>query len=178
MLSDAIIEDFENQEITEHTSPKRRIFCLHKLDCNSWLEVALTMKIAQIISCCTILVSLLISCSVAEDSTDTDSDTIEYGYENKRNSEGDFVIDDLEYEYEEVIGEDIPKNIIPFHKHPGVYVIDLEGILYALDSDNGEILWAKKVSDKLMKVTEAPPPPMNYGESGNGTFLQRMIILI
>lgn len=124
------------------------------------------------------MVSLLISCSVAEDSTDTDSDTIDYGYDHKGSSEGDLVIDDLEYEYEEVIGEDIPKNIIPFHKHPGVYVIDLEGILYALDSDNGEILWAKKVSDKLMKVTEAPPPPMNYGEAGNGTFLQRMIVFI
>ena len=131
------------------------------------------MNIRQIVLYCTILLSLLISYAVAIDPTESDDDSIDSEYEIKSRNEEDLVVDDLEYDFEEVIGEDVPKNIIPFHKHPGVYVIDLEGILYALDSDNGEILWAKKISDKIIKVTEAPPPPMNYGEPMNGTSLQR-----
>ena len=131
------------------------------------------MKIRQIVLYCTILLSLLISYAVAIDPTESDDNSIDSEYEIKSRNEEDLVVDDLEYDFEEVIGEDVPKNIIPFHKHPGVYVIDLEVILYALDSDNGEILWAKKISDKIIKVTEAPPPPMNYGEPLNGTSLQR-----
>lgn len=132
------------------------------------------MKIERVVFFCTILLSLLISCTVADDSGGVESDTVDYEYEISVNPTDDLEIADVEYDYEEVVGEDVPKNIIPFHKHPGVYAIDLEGVLYALDADNGEILWAKKVSDKIIKVTEAPPPPMNYGEPTNGTSLQRI----
>ena len=81
-------------------------------------------------------------------------------------------MEEVEYEYETVVGEEKQRDVVEFHKHPGVYVIDLEGILYALDSDNGEILWIRKVSDKLMKVVEQPLPPMNYQNKKNVSSLQ------
>ena len=123
---------------------------------------------------CTILLSLLIANATALDISDQKRVDIDSNSKLEIKQEEDLISDDFEYDYEEVVGEDVPKNIIPFQKHPGVYVIDLEGILYALDAETGEILWAKKVSDKLIKVTEAPPPPMNYGQPVNGTSLQRI----
>lgn len=140
-------------------------------------HIASIMKIERVVLYCTILLSLLISFAIADGLTGEENTGIDYEFEVHINGDQDLEIADVDYDYEEVTGNEIPKNIIPFHKHPGVYAIDLEGILYALDSDNGEILWAKKVSDKIIKVTESPPPPANYGEPLNGTSLQRIFNL-
>lgn len=130
------------------------------------------MKLARVIANRALLLSLLLSFALSVERFDVE----EYDYEINNDidyfEEDDVVLEDAQYDYEEVVGEGAPNNIIPFKKYPGVYLVDLEGVLYALDSDNGKILWARKISDKLMRVTDAPTPPEPYGSSGNATSLQ------
>ena len=110
----------------------------------------------------TILVSFLVSLSLGAPADDASD--VEFGIEEEEGQEevDDFSFEDPSYDYQEVVGEEAPKDVIPFQKYPGVYILDLEGVLYALDTDNGDILWARKVSDKLIRVTEAPPPPPHF----------------
>ena len=130
------------------------------------------MKVVRVLANQALLLSLLLSFALSVERFDAE----EYEYEMNNDidyfEEDDVVLEDAQYDYEEVVGEGAPNNIIPFKKYPGVYLVDLEGVLYALASDNGKILWARKVSDKLMRVTDAPPPPEPYGNSGNATSLQ------
>ena len=130
------------------------------------------MQPKRIIVTGTVFLSLLLSITPAQplfssDVTEFDNETtdeIEQGT--------DLYLDDTEYDYEEVGGEDAVNNVIPFRKYPGVYVLDLDGVLYALDAESGDIIWERKVSDRLMKVTEARSPPSEYGGVGNSTSVQ------
>lgn len=136
------------------------------------------MKMKRIAIGGTVLLSLLLSFVRAD--THLEKDVVEFDSEtgDDYDQEKDLYLEETEYDYEEVVGEEAAHNIIPFNKHPGVYVLDLDGVLYALDADNGEILWARKVSDKLMKVTEAQPPPKEYNGFGNSTSVQCSVFLI
>ena len=125
------------------------------------------MKVVRVLANQALLLSLLLSFALSVERFDAE----EYEYEINNDidyfEEDDVVLEDAQYDYEEVVGEGAPNNIIPFKKYPGVYLVDLEGVLYALDSDNGKILWARKVSDKLMRVTDAPPPPDTASHAGD-----------
>lgn len=133
------------------------------------------MKMKRIAIGGTVLLSLLLSFVRAD--THLEKDVVEFDSEtgDDYDQEKDLYLEETEYDYEEVVGEEATHNIVPFNKHPGVYVLDLDGVLYALDADNGEILWARKVSDKLMKVTEAQPPPKEYNGFGNSTSVQSVV---
>lgn len=124
-----------------------------------------------------VLFSLLLTFVLGEDNATLNSIDYENEEEETLVEQEDLVMEDAEYEYEVVVGEEKQRNVVEFHKHPGVYVIDLEGVLYALDADNGDILWARKVSDRLMRVEESPIPPVNYPERANGSSLQCISLL-
>ena len=137
----------------------------------------IVMKVKRVLLSGTLLLSLLFSFALGTEEGKIED--FEYDTDNEMDffDDGDVVLEDAQYDYEEVVGEETSSTVIPFKKYPGVYLIDLEGVLYALDADNGKILWARKVSDKLMRVTEAPPPPEQYGTVGNTTSLQRKFVI-
>lgn len=130
------------------------------------------MKVTRVLACRALLLSLLLSFALSVEKFDAEGYDYELNNDVDYFEEDDVVLEDAQYDFEEGVGDESPNDIIPFKKYPGVYLIDLEGVLYALDSDNGKILWARKISDKLMRVTDAPPPPEPYGSSGNATSLQ------
>lgn len=136
------------------------------------------MKAGRVLACRALLLSFLLSFALSVEEIDVEEYEFDINNEIDYFEEDDFVLEDAQYDYEEVVGEGAPNNVIPFNKYPGVYLVDLEGVLYALDSDNGKIIWARKISDKLMRVTDAPPPPERYGSTGNATSLQGLCSLI
>ena len=134
------------------------------------------MKLKRVAISGTVLLSLLLSFVRADPHLEKDVVEFDSEMKDEYDQEKDLFLEETEYDYEEVVAEEATHNIVPFNKHPGVYVLDLDGVLYALDADNGETLWARKVSDKLMKVTEAQPPPKEYDSFGNSTSVQCSVL--
>ena len=165
----------DNQSITVQTSPTRSFANLCCLVLFSSMLHAYISKNKRVVLSGAFLLSFLLSLTHADNdignSLVDDNGEISNAYE----MDNGVFVDEKEYDYEEVVGEETKHNIVPFHKYPGVYVLDLNGILYALDADNGEILWAHQVSDKLMKVKETNDIPRGYQAFGNSTSVQGIL---
>lgn len=169
------LRSLDNQSITVQTSLVRSFANPCCLVLSSSMLYAYISKNKRVVLSGAFLLSFLLSLTHADndigDSLISDSSEIGNAYE----VDNEVFVDEKEYDYEEVIGEETKHNIVPFHKYPGVYVLDLNGVLYALDADNGEILWAHQVSEKLMKVKETNDIPRGYQAYGNSTSVQRII---
>ena len=168
-------EVLDNQSITVRISPTRSFANPCCLVLSSGMLYAYISKNKRVVLSGAFLLSFLLSLTHADNDIGNnlidDNSEISNAYE----VDNEVFVDEREYDYEEVVGEETKHNIVPFHKYPGVYVLDLNGILYALDADNGEILWAHQVSEKLMKVKETNDIPRGYQTYGNSTSVQGII---
>lgn len=166
----------ENQAITVQITPTRSFANPCCLVLYFSMIYAYISRNKRVVLSGAFLLSFLLSLAHADNGIDNGliDDNGEFG--NAYEVDNDVFVDEKEYDYEEVVGEETKHNIVPFHKYPGVYVLDLNGILYALDADNGEILWAHQVSDKMINVKDTNDIPRGYQAYGNSTSMQRIIL--
>ena len=94
------------------------------------------MKLKRVAISGTVLLSLLLSFVRADPHLEKDVVEFDSEMKDEYDQEKDLFLEETEYDYEEVVAEEATHNIVPFNKHPGVYVLDLDGVLYALDADN------------------------------------------
>ena len=137
---------------------------------------AYVLRNKRIVLSSAFILSFLLSLVQAEGGADNGVTVMDSDFDSDYEVEQEIFVDEREFDYEEVVGEETRHNIVPFRKYPGVYVIDLNGVLYALDADNGDILWAQKVSDKVMKVKDTKDVPRGFHTYGNSTSVQRIYL--